>query len=218
MPRPKTVTLTLAVDADGICASQTPGGSGSLTLDGALIGTDPQNSTIYTSSTAQQIGITSAGNDSGRTFTVTGKGYDSNSVWTDPISEAITGPNATTVESSYYYTEISDISIDGAAAGAITIGPVDEAISPLIPLNYITASDTGIASGVTGTINYDIDVTLSEIQDSSATIDFLPDASVLTGQTAAAEMSITSGARAVRVQVNSGSDAGEVRVNIVQSR
>ena len=217
MSRPKTLTLTLAVDADGICASQTTAGAGSFSLDGALVGQDNEFPNKYIRSTPQRIGITSDGNDSGNTFTITGKGYDSNSRYSDSISEDITGPNATTVDSTNYFTEISDISIDGATVGNITIGPIGEAISQLYPLDWRRCEDVGINVGVTGTINYDIDITLSDIQDADVTPDFLKDASVLAGETSAADLTIDGGARAIRAQVNSGNDAGEIRVHIVQS-
>lgn len=217
MGRPKTVTLTLDVDPNGVCQDQTTAGAGNLTLNGALVGSDITKPGIYVSDTAQQMGIESAGNLSGVTFTFTGKGYNSSSVWSDSISEDVTGPNATTVETSNYFTEISNIAVDGAVGTNVEIGPVDEAISQLIPLDWRKGNDIGVATGVTGTINYDVDITLSDIQDSTVTPDFLPDASVLAAKTAAADMTIDGGARAVRVQVNSGSNGGEVRVHVVQS-
>lgn len=211
MARPKTLTLTLVVDPNGICVDQTTGGAGNLSLDGALISDGK-----YTSDTAQQIGLESSGNLSGVTFTVTGKGYDSSSVWNGSISEAITGPNATTVESTNYYTEITQIAVDGAVGTNVEIGPVDEAITKTYPLNWRRTEDIGLQAVVSGTINYDVDYTLSSVQDGVAP-DWIPVDSSMTAATAAQKVVLDGGVRAIRVQANSGSDAGEVKLNIVQS-
>ena len=64
--------------------------------------------------------ITSAGDDSGITFTVTGikVGDLTNSV----VSEVITGPNTTTTTSANYYARVDSIVASGASAGNVKIG------------------------------------------------------------------------------------------------
>jgi hypothetical protein len=100
-------------DADGIATSQTPGAAGNFTLDGALTAGG-----AYTPTTgARQISFTSASNESGDTYTITGT-----DVYGDADTEAITGPNATTVYSTKSWLTITQIATDGAATGAITIG------------------------------------------------------------------------------------------------
>jgi hypothetical protein len=215
--RPKTVTLTLAVDPNGVCQDQTTAGAGNLLLNGALVGSDPQKSTIYTSTTAQQMGLESAANLSGITFTFTGKGYDANSVWNDSISEDVTGPNATTVETSNYFTEISNIAVDGAVGSNVEIGPVDEAISPIIPIDPYNSANTGVQAAVTGTINYSVDHTLTNVLGSSATPDWSDFSADLTNATTTQDGLVSGGMQAVRVVVNSGSDTGAVRFHIAQS-
>jgi len=146
------------VDADGIAESQTPaaGGVQSLTLDGVLadLGTagefDIYDAGYSTGIGGVQIGITSAGNDSGNTFVVTGT--DQNG---DAATESITGPNAGTVESTGYWRTITSITISANAVGAITVGTVDEAVTVDVMLNkYVTS--TVAVSGLAGTINYGI--------------------------------------------------------------
>jgi hypothetical protein len=216
--RAQTFTLTLAVDPNGVCVDQTTGGAGSLTLDGALVGTDVQKPGIYVSTTAQQMGLESAANLSGVTFTFTGKGYDANGIYSDSISEDVTGPNATTVETTNYYLEISDIAVDGAVGSNVEIGPVDEAMSPIIPLDYLNSANTGLQTAVTGTINFDVDMTLSNVQDASVTPDWADVAAAMTAATTGSTTVVNGGVRALRVVVNSGSDAGEVRLHINPSR
>ena len=71
-----------AADTDGICASQTTSAAANLTLNGALCATVNGNSiyapalgsavsTTADAAWARKIGVTSDGNDSGITFTVT---------------------------------------------------------------------------------------------------------------------------------------------------
>lgn len=108
------VIATLSDDADGVCASQTPGGAGNLTIAGALA-----SGGVATIAAAQKITITSAGDDSGAVFTITGTDADGTT-----ITEAVTGANAGAAVSTKYFKTVTQVAIDGAAAGAVTVGPV----------------------------------------------------------------------------------------------
>lgn len=157
------------VDVDGICASQTPAGAGNLTIAGALTSGgafDVVSTAGYSAGIAGvQIGIASNGNDSGNTFTVTGTDENGNAV-----SEAITGPNATTVESTTYFQTISQIAISGAGVGSITVGPVDEIITKTIPLNPGSEIAPAVAVvGLSGTCQFDIDETFDDILANGST-------------------------------------------------
>lgn len=131
MPRPKRITMTPAnVDANSIFEDQTTAGAGSITLNGADVSggewTSPDG-------LAHQISLESTGNISGVTFTVTGF---EDTAKHHAISENITGPNNTTVESSNYFAVITSITVDGAVGTNTEGGFVDEFISQAIPLNY----------------------------------------------------------------------------------
>lgn len=101
-------------DADGICQSQTPAGGGvqALTINGAL-----SSGGVATLGYNRKVTITSAGNDSGRTFTITGT--DENDT---VITEDITGPNTTTVTGTKDFKTVIDVDVDDNTAGAITVG------------------------------------------------------------------------------------------------
>ena len=103
-------------DRDGILEATTPTGSGSLSLDGALWANN-----IATLTSERKILIYSDGDDSGVTFSVNGR----NSLGTI-VQETITGPNTTTVYSTYEYSKIVSISISGAGTGNIEIGQVGD--------------------------------------------------------------------------------------------
>jgi hypothetical protein len=76
--------------------------------------------------------FTSAGNDSGITFTingaVVGNLVDGASAVNYP--EVITGGNAGAVNSVYYYSRIDSIVISGAAAGTVSVGTTGDLALP----------------------------------------------------------------------------------------
>ena len=120
-----------AADTDGICASQTTSAAANLTLNGALTATINGNS-VYAPSVsgtaatadgawARKIGITSDGNDSGITFTITGTDVNGKA-----LSETVTGPNSTTVYSTMStaanFKTVTKIATSAATTGNITVG------------------------------------------------------------------------------------------------
>jgi len=98
-----------AADADYVATTQTPVGAGNLTL----------TSSTVTLSPAQKISITSDGNESARTFVVTGTTIDGAAQ-----TENFTGPNATTTNGTKYFATVTNVSISGAGTGNITVGVV----------------------------------------------------------------------------------------------
>jgi len=71
--------------------------------------------------TGYKVSITSSGADANKTFTITGvkvgaTGYDG------VVTETVTGPSATVVYSTNYYTRVNSISISAASTGGIKIG------------------------------------------------------------------------------------------------
>jgi len=105
-------------DRDGVCAAQTATGAGSLTLNGALV-----SSSIAYMTSPRKILIYAAGNNSAKTFSVTGTDENGASQ-----TEDITGPNATTVYSTYAYSTITAITIDAASTGNVEVGQVGDRI------------------------------------------------------------------------------------------
>ena len=133
--------------ANSICLSQTPGGAGALTLNGASVA----NGAAWIGA-MQRIYITAAGNDSGRTFTVVGTGYNA-SGGPFSVTETITGPNASTVSSANLYMAITSITVDAGTAGAITVGTYGTATLDKARQVLITSAgnDSGITFTLTGT-------------------------------------------------------------------
>ena len=120
-----------AADTNGICTSQTTSAAANLSLDGALTATINGNS-VYAPSVsgtaatadgawARKIGITSDGNDSTVTYTIYGTDVDGKA-----LSEAVTGPNSTTVYSTNStaanFKTVTRIATSAATVGNITVG------------------------------------------------------------------------------------------------
>jgi len=147
--RPKRKTYTpAAVDTDGIVAAAT-GATTPLT----------QARTSAGDGLAHQLNITSAANLSGITFTITGTDADGVTQ-----TEAIAGPNATTIETTNYFLTVSSVAISATlGANTVDIGWVDEFVTPSLRLdtyrNYVGAEVI-----VTGTIDYTVQATLSDMR------------------------------------------------------
>jgi len=110
-------------------------------------------------SLAHQLSITSAANISAITFTVTGTDADGVTQ-----TEAITGPNATTVESTSYFLTVTSITISATlGANTANVGWVDEIVTPTIPLEtYARGASANV--DITGTINYTVQGTHSDMR------------------------------------------------------
>lgn len=127
----RPIKIALAVltnDPNGIAEDQTPAGVGSLTLDGALV-----SGGVGTFAVAQPVGITSDGNDSGVTFTVTGT--DANGI---TMSETLTGPSSTTVYTTAYFKTVTGVTISGAGTGNISVGvaATQGMVTQAVPVNW----------------------------------------------------------------------------------
>lgn len=134
-----------AVDTDGLV----DGGSGaSLTLLASGAG----------DGLAHQLNFTSGANISDHTFLVTGT--DENGT---AQTETVTGPDATTVESTKYFLTVTSIVPNATLdADEVDIGWVDEFVTPTIPLDW-RGSQKSVRVVVTGTINYTAQQTFSKM-------------------------------------------------------
>lgn len=95
--------------------------------------------------------ITSAGNDSGITFTITGikVGDLTNTV----VSEIVTGANATTATSSNFYARVDSITASGASAGNVKIGTTGSLALPRTRVKGLYFVGTATAGTIKLNIN-----------------------------------------------------------------
>ncbi len=170
----------IATDASYVCASQTLGAAGNLTIDGT--GRNPQKyngEVIIPGGFERQLTLTSAGNLSGVNFTITGL-----SMRGAAQTEVIAGPNATTITTTNYWKEIYRIAASAAVGSAITvgIGSVGQS-NPFISDYYTTLDAISTQVDVTGTINYSAQVTLDNPQTNASPLWFSHPVAALVGAT-----------------------------------
>jgi hypothetical protein len=197
--RPIFITKQLAAAVStGICTSQSPG-AGAITLNGSLVVAGVANLI-----TQRQVIVTSGGDDSGITFTITGTN-DTNVA----ISETITGGNAAAVASTIDFLTVTSITHTGAVAGTITAGTNGVGCTHPVPLGqYQSPFNTSLSlefptSGSTATAQYTYDdvFSLSVVQSNGLRYKSI---SSLTDKTADADGSLTAPVAAVRMKITAG--------------
>lgn len=111
----KNLSLQLPTsDPDGLVTSGSGVGAGTFTLNGALVSGGVGNLV-----TAQRVGVTSAADDSGITFTVTGTDR-----YGRAQSETISGKNADIAFTKKDFLTVTSVSRSGSTGGAVTIGTI----------------------------------------------------------------------------------------------
>ena len=154
----KSINFTpTAADANGICQSQTPGGAGSLTLNGALVSSGV--ATLNTDEAGQLVEITSVADETSRTFTITGTDGNGNT-----LTEVITGANAGTATGTKYFKTVTDVAVDAATTGAVEAGNSVLTASKWVPVNW-REKDFKVSLMVTlgDTATYSVEHTLNNI-------------------------------------------------------
>lgn len=211
MANPTVVTLSLAAaDDDGISASQSISSGASALINGALA-----SGGVATLDTGRRVIITSAGNDSGITFTVVGTNFSGNSQ-----TEVITGANAGIATGVLDFKTVTRVTPSSATAAAIKVGTNGVGACPWISLNdHVSPFETSVGVIVTGTVNY----TVQHTYDNDPCGVYVPGSQIpnvfnhpmLTSQTATNDSSYNSPITATRIQINSGT--GSVRFIVLQA-
>ena len=209
------INMDLAdVDDDGVFQNQTLGGAGSFTLNGAGV---TSGQWVTPDLFAKQIGFASTGNISGVNFTISG--YEDRNK-TILISETIAGPNNNTVETTNYFYSIQSISASGAVGTNTKAGPVDEAISQIIPIkrSYSDRSErqVGLTFIVTGTIDYTVQQTNDDVQSlTDRTFNWLDsDDTNVVSATSSNNSNYIAIPQAMRVKINSYSTGAELLIQV----
>lgn len=107
---------------------------------------------------ARKVGITSAGNDSGITFTITGTDWNGTA-----ISEVLAGANATVATSVLDYKTVTSIRASAAVATTLTVGTTAVAASPWIRFDdYAAMAQVALQCTVSGTVSYTVQQTMDD--------------------------------------------------------
>jgi hypothetical protein len=216
MARPKYFDIDPpVVDADGIAEAQVLGGAGNLILNGALcdLGTALQFDIVDSYSddiSGVIISIDSIGDISTVNFTVTGK----NEYGVD-TTEVITGVTTTEVQSTNYWSQITQIAADASFASNANVGTVDEFVTRMMPLNhYATEPATVSVSGLVGTCNFDIDESFSDMSEGYPSVLWV---GAQVSKTADLAAELTRHAAATRLVFNSYASGAELQFAIHQN-
>jgi hypothetical protein len=111
--------------------------------------------------TGYKIGITSAGNDSGITFTIVG--IKVGDLTGSNTTEVVTGGNVGVATSANFYTEIKSIRASGASAGNVKIGSVGSLAFPRTRIKSFYFVGTANAGSVSFNLNSPTGTTLLKI-------------------------------------------------------
>lgn len=123
--RPVSIDIApSAAVANGICLAQTAGGAGDLTINGGLA-----SGGVATLPLAGHVAIASSGNLSAVTFTVYGALRNG-----QLISEAVTGPNNSTVVTKANFKIVTQIAVSGAVGTNVTVGSANSLEGPWVIL------------------------------------------------------------------------------------
>ena len=203
------------VDVDGIAEAQTLGAAGDLTLNGALcdLGTAGQfdiGDAYSDGISGVKIAIDSAGDINTVVFTVTGKDENNNDV-----TENITGVTTTEVQSTTYWSQITEIAANAAVASAVNIGPVDEIITRTLPVNWRAYNAATVAiTGLSGTCQFDVDETFDDMRlGSDVNTNWI---TKLTNQSADVAGLLTLHATATRLKFDSYTNGAELQFTVIQ--
>lgn len=180
--------------ANNIAQSQSPGAAGNLTLNGSLV----TGGVAYIGPSYQATGypmrrvyITSAGDDSGVTFTVTGTGAGPTGFY--GVSETVTGADTSTVSTTKTFYTVTSIAISGASAAAVTVGV--NGIATLDKARHIIltsgGNDTDVTFTLTGTDAAGNPQTENLVGASGAAAESILDYKTLTGITTSAGVETT---------------------------
>lgn len=122
--------------------------TGTVTLNGSLV-----SNGVATLDQPRRVLFTSAGNDSGITFTVYGTDWNNM-----PVNEVVTGANATTTYTVYDFKTVTSVVASGASAGTVSIGTNGIASSRPVFLDLYADSSTYIQTDTGGSsaITYSI--------------------------------------------------------------
>jgi len=211
MTRPVRVTKTLtAASANTIAHSQSPGAAGNLTLTASPVTLDTQRRVL----------ITSGGNDSAINFTI----YGTNGGGA-VIQEVLAGSNGSTAQSQLDYKTVTRIAISAASAGTVIAGTSGVGSTHWIAVpSAIPTTELSVAVEVTGTINYTVQYTYQDVNNSPTsfyayTLDnVVPvtfDDQIVQAQTTSQVARVNDPIWGARVTINSGT--GSITANFIQT-
>lgn len=213
-----TFTKTLAAaSANNIAQSQSPG-SGAITMNGSAVSSGVATIDTYSATNNTEIGrrviVTSGGNDSGITFTITGTNASGQS-----ISDTFAGANIGAAQSNLDFVTVTGVTHTGSVAGTVTVGTNGVGSSRWVTQNFMGKSPMNLAwqvEIVSGAVNYTVQYTMDDPNNLPTGRTYpLPVDTLLGALSATSDSTISTPVVATRVLINSGT--GVIRVRFVEA-
>lgn len=160
MSRPIVTSVTIgSAVPDGIANSQTSMSAGNLTLNGSLV-----TAGVAIFDAPRRVIVTSAGDDTGITFTVTGAGRPQNNGGA-AISETMAGADTGVAETTQDFATVTEIANSGATAAAVFAGTDDTASGPWVVWSQFQTDFQANAFGhvLSGSPTWQIDYTFDDV-------------------------------------------------------
>ena len=207
----------LDVDTNGIAENQTTAGAADLDLNGAQVVGGVWNiyaipTTAYSEGVGGvRIAIDSAGDVSSVVFTVYGTDQDGLE-----RTEEITGVTTSAVNSVTFWQTITRIATSAAVGSNVFVGPIDQIVSETLPLNWRNNYSATFVVDVTGTLQYDIEESNSEMAAYTDPVDLVWGV-IQSNKTADLTGSCLNYTTAARVRWDSYSSGAEMQFSLRQN-
>lgn len=200
----ETVGPLATASANNICLSQAGTANTNLTINGALV-----SGGVATLDTARRVIVTSAGNDSGITFKLSGtNGFGM------PVSETLAGANGGAAQSVNDFATITGVIPSGNTAANVTVGTNGVASTRPICLDSWAFPQVSLQVDVTGTVNATVQQTLDNINVAGpANVNWINHAdAALVNLTATVQGNYAYMPVFVRLLLNSGSGSAAIKI------
>lgn len=195
-----------AADPNAICLDQASVAGVALTLNGVLV-----TAGVAQLDTQRRVELESAADLSAIDYTIVGTDEQNR-----PITEIVTGPNATTTESLLDFFTVTSITPDGADVALIEIGTNGVGGSIVIPVDKnVTPTSIGMGLIITGTVNVTVQHTFDDVFGDASNILIWFDHPTLAGEVANADGNLAFPPQGVRLLTNSG--VGTAEFDLVQA-
>jgi hypothetical protein len=203
--RPVVLTKTLvAASVNSIAQSQSLGATGNLTLNGSAA-----SGGVATLDAQRRILITSAGNDSGITFTVFGT-TDSGTA----IQETVTGANAGAVATNQDFATVTQVSASGATGLTVQVGTNSTGSTRwLLTDQHLTPGNISLGGTVSGSVTYTAEYTYDDFLNlATGAFPLARTVAGLMNVTTSTDAQLGYPVKGVRLTVNAGTGAAALTV------
>lgn len=210
--RPVTISKVLAAaSANNIALSQSRASAGLLTMNGAAV-----SGGVATLDTQRRVLITSAGTDTGITFTITGTNQSG-----ALISEVVPGGSSgTPAQSVLDFLTVASVRASGATAAAVTVGTSAVGSTPWANVSIsITPFSLPVVTVVNGSVTYSLETTADDfwtpVQPTQATPVPGVQSTIMKNATTASDITLSAPVTGWRLTVSAGT--GSVTATGIQA-